>query len=53
MGQLKAIAQTFFNQTLQIEVKDTEIVFDTIHVSFQVPSFSHINDFNDQISSQP
>ena len=46
MGQLKAIAQTFFNQTLQIEVKDTEIVFDTIHVSFQVPSFSHINGFD-------
>ena len=36
MGQLKAIAQTFFNLTLQIEVMDTEIVFDTVHVSFKV-----------------
>ena len=35
-GQLKAIAQTFYNQTLEIEVLDSEIVFDTIHVSFKV-----------------
>ena len=37
MGQLKSIAQTFYNQTLEIEVLDSEIVFDTIHVSFKVP----------------
>ena len=36
MGQLKAIAQNFYNQKLEIEVLDTEIVFDTIHVAFQV-----------------
>ena len=36
MGQLKAIAQTFFNLKLEIEVMDSEIVFDTIHVSFKV-----------------
>ena len=36
MGQLKAIAQTFFNLKLDIEVMDSEIVFDTIHVSFKV-----------------
>jgi len=36
MGQLKAIAQTFFNLKLDIEVMDSEIVFDTIHVSFKL-----------------
>ena len=42
MGQLKAIAQTFFNLKLEIEVMDTEIVFDTVHVSFKVRHASYI-----------
>ena len=36
MGQLKAIALNLFNQKLDIEVLDSEIVFDTIHVAFRV-----------------
>ena len=36
MGQLKAVAKTFYNLNLDIEVINQEVVFDTIHVSFQV-----------------
>ena len=36
IGQLKAVAQSFYNLKLQIEILDQEIVFDTIHVSFKV-----------------
>ena len=43
MGQLKAIAKTFFNLELKIDVMDTEIVFDTVHVSFKVRHASYIN----------
>ena len=36
MGQLKAVAETFYKIKLEIEVMDQEIKFDTIHVSFKV-----------------
>ena len=35
-GQLKAVATTYFKTEMGIEVKESEIKFDTVHVSFQV-----------------
>jgi len=35
-GQLKAVAQTYFKTEMGIEVKESEIKFDTVHVSFQL-----------------
>ena len=32
----QAVAETYFKIELQIEVKESEIKFDTVHVSFQV-----------------
>ena len=36
MGQLKAVAETFYKLKLEIEVMDQEVKFDTIHVSFKL-----------------
>ena len=36
IGQLKAVADTFYKIEMAIEVKESEIKFDTVHVSFQV-----------------
>lgn len=36
VGQLKAVAETYYKIDLAIEVKDSEIKFDTVHVSFQL-----------------
>ena len=36
IGQLRAVAKTFFKLDLQIEILDQEVKFDTIHVSFKV-----------------
>ena len=36
VGQLKAVASTYFKVEMGIEVKESEIKFDTVHVSFQV-----------------
>ena len=36
IGQLKAVADTFYKIEMGIEVKESEIKFDTVHVSFQV-----------------
>jgi hypothetical protein len=36
VGQLSAVAKTYFKTDMGIEVKDSEIKFDTVHVSFQV-----------------
>ena len=36
IGQLKAVAETFYKMEMAIEVKESEIKFDTVHVSFQV-----------------
>jgi guanylate cyclase len=36
VGQLKAVALSYFKTEMGIEVKDSEIKFDTVHVSFQV-----------------
>lgn len=38
IGQLKAVAETFYKMEMAIEVKESEIKFDTVHVSFQVRS---------------
>ena len=35
-GQLKAVATTYFKTEMGVEVKESEIKFDTVHVSFQV-----------------
>ena len=39
IGQLKAVAETYYKMEMAIEVKESEIKFDTVHVSFQVDSF--------------
>merc|ERR1711962_1819420 len=36
VGQLRAVASTYFKTELQIEIKDSEIKFDTVHVTFQL-----------------
>ena len=36
IGQLKAMAETYYKMEMAIEVKESEIKFDTVHVSFQV-----------------
>jgi guanylate cyclase len=36
MGQLKAVAETFYKLKLDIEVMEQEVKFDTIHVSFKL-----------------
>ena len=36
IGQLKAVADTYYKMEMAIEVKESEIKFDTVHVSFQV-----------------
>ena len=36
IGQLKAVAETYYKIELAIEIKESEIKFDTVHVSFQV-----------------
>ena len=36
MGQLKAVAETFYLINLDIKVLDQEVKFDTLHVSFQL-----------------
>ena len=36
IGQLKAVAETYYKMEMAIEVKESEIKFDTVHVSFQV-----------------
>ena len=36
IGQLKAVAETYYKIEIGIEVKESEIKFDTVHVSFQV-----------------
>ena len=41
-GQLKAVATTYFKTEMGIEVKESEIKFDTVHVSFQVRGIIHI-----------
>ena len=38
IGQLKAVAETYYKMEMAIEVKESEIKFDTVHVSFQVDS---------------
>ena len=39
IGQLKAVAETYYKMEMAIEVKESEIKFDTVHVSFQVPAY--------------
>ena len=39
IGQLKAVAETYYKIELAIEIKESEIKFDTVHVSFQVLSY--------------
>jgi len=36
IGQLKAVAETYYKMEMAIEVKESEIKFDTVHVSFQL-----------------
>jgi len=36
IGQLKAVAETYYKIDMAIEVKESEIKFDTVHVSFQM-----------------
>jgi len=36
IGQLKAVAETYYKIEIAIEVKESEIKFDTVHVSFQL-----------------
>jgi len=36
IGQLKAVAETYYKIEMAIEVKESEIKFDTVHVSFQM-----------------
>jgi len=36
IGQLKAVADTYYKIEMAIEVKESEIKFDTVHVSFQM-----------------
>ena len=38
IGQLKAVSETYYKMEMAIEVKESEIKFDTVHVSFQVDS---------------
>ena len=48
MGQLKAIAETFYKLKMEIEVLDQEVKFDTIHVSFKL---SYDNKTTDRTNS--
>ena len=41
IGQLKAVAETYYKMEMAIEVKESEIKFDTVHVSFQVGCNKH------------
>merc|ERR1712088_925285 len=36
IGQLKAVAETYYKMEMAIAVKESEIKFDTVHVSFQL-----------------
>ena len=36
IGQLKAVSETYYKMEMAIEVKESEIKFDTVHVSFLV-----------------
>ena len=36
MGQLRAVAETFYKLKLEIKVLDQEVKFDTLHVSFKL-----------------
>ncbi|XP_023336260.1 soluble guanylate cyclase 88E [Eurytemora carolleeae] len=36
VGQLKAVSETYYKTEIQIEVKDSQIKFDTVFVSFQL-----------------
>merc|ERR1712123_531973 len=36
IGQLKAVAETYYKIDMAIEIKESEIKFDTVHVSFQM-----------------
>ena len=42
-GQLKAVATTYFKTEMGVEVKESEIKFDTVHVSFQVYNYYDID----------
>ncbi len=35
LGQMKEIAKTIFKQSIKIEIKRQEVVFDTVIVSFK------------------
>ena len=41
IGQLKAVSETYYKMEMQIEVKESEIKFDTVHVSFLVYTNKH------------
>ena len=43
-GQLKAVATTYFKTEMGVEVKESEIKFDTVHVSFQVAGLISASD---------
>ena len=43
-GQLKAVATTYFKTEMGVEVKESEIKFDTVHVSFQVAELISASD---------
>ena len=44
MGQLKAVAETFYKLKLEIEVMDQEVKFDTVHVSFKLSFDNKVTD---------
>ena len=44
MGQLKAVAESFYKLKLEIEVMDQEVKFDTIHVSFKLTFDNKVTD---------
>ena len=44
MGQLRAVAETFYKLKLEIEVMDQEVKFDTIHVSFKLTFDNKVQD---------
>ena len=44
MGQLKAVAETFYKLKLEIEVMDQEVKFDTVHVSFKLTFDNKVTD---------
>ena len=44
MGQLRAVAETFYKLKLEIEVMEQEVKFDTIHVSFKLSFDNKVTD---------